>query len=154
MSAESIETLQSDLKTCVASLDALGPLASVQDVVAHLKMSVYPMIENVVTEVVEIDQITESLLNNAEDILQPETAQVFAGVLVGGAALCLELEKRLTLPADAKLLAGIKEWRALAQQAGAVLDEITVVVEDEEDEDEEEDEEDEDEDVAEEGTAQ
>lgn len=135
----SIEDLKADLADNMAEAKALGTsiTTSVQDIVKHLNNSFWPFVENVVTEMEDLDEGLSDLYHGAEDILQPDTAKLFAGVITGGAILVTELERRLTA-ADGKLKEAIAEWRELADQAGAALEEIVVPEAEGDDEDEDE----------------
>lgn len=138
----SIEDLKADLAANLKEAHTLGSgLATAVDIANHLKNFLWPFIENVVSELEDLDEGLGDLYHGAEDILQPETGALFATVVAGATGLIGELEKRLT-PADAKILAGIKEWRRLAKETEAVLQEIVVTPA--EGEDEEEDDEDDD----------
>ncbi len=139
----SIDDLKADLSTNMAQAKMLGPMSTVGDIANHINNVLWPFVENAVNEIEDIDEITSDLYHGAEDILQPETGALFATVIAGGAGLVSELEKRLVQPADAKLLAAIREWKRLAAEAGTVLSEIVVVAaegdDDEEDDDDDED---------------
>lgn len=136
----SIEDLESDLDANVAQLQSLSSMSTVGDVVDHLKKTLWPFLENVVkVELKEMDGSISDVVNNAEDILQPETGRLFSTVVLGGIGLVGELEKRLTKSAeDTKILSGIREWQKYAQEATEVLSEI-VLPEEEDDEPETED---------------
>jgi predicted RecB family endonuclease len=90
-----VETLQEDLKANVASLKDLTALSSVDDIVNHLKNTLWPFQESVLEQLEDLDGCVEDLLNNAEDILQPETGAKFLAVASGGLTLVAELKKRL-----------------------------------------------------------
>jgi hypothetical protein len=143
----SLEDLEADLTTnLAAAAQLLGPLVTASDIAKHLNETMWPFVVNVVTELKEVDETVADLYHGAEDILQPETAKVFAAVIAVASGLILgELKRRLdpNKPSEAKLLAAIKEWARLAHEAGETLEEITVVPaeggEDEEDEDDEDD---------------
>jgi hypothetical protein len=141
----SIEDLKADLAsnmTACRALIARGVLLTPVDLAKH-QLDQWAFLENVVTDFEELDGTVSDLYHNAEDILQPETAAVFAAVAAGGLGLVGELEKRLT-PADGKIRAAIAEFKKLAIEATDILREITIPDDDDDEEDEEEDEEDDD----------
>ncbi len=147
----SIEDLRADLATNLQQAKGLNAMSTLGDVTGHLNNTLWPFLENLVTELADVDEGLGDLYHGAEDILQPETGELFATVIAGASGLVGELEKRLVLPADAKLFVAIKEWRRLAAESGQVLQEIVVQAADgnDEDDEEEDDEEDDDDDVVE-----
>jgi hypothetical protein len=120
-----MEQLKTDLKKNGDNLSRMGPLTTTGDLVSFLRDTLWPTIEALVDETAEIDGCVEDILHGAEDILQSETAQLFAGLIVGGVALVAELKKRLR-PDETKLLAAIGEFEQLAGVAREALEEITV----------------------------
>jgi len=123
----SLDELQSDFAANSAQIKALDPTTSTtSDLVKLIKFTLWPFVQNMVMEMSEIDDAMQDVIDNAEDILQEETAGLFAGVMLGAAALIAELEKRLTLPADAKLVKSIRDWKAALVEANTVLAEITI----------------------------
>lgn len=149
----SLEDLKADLATNMkeASVMSAGVMANPADLLRHLQNTLWPFLENLVGELEEIDDTVDDMYHSAEDILQPETAQLFATVIAGGMALVNELEKRLTMPADAQIIAGIREWRRLAGESAQTIAEITVMPQadanqgDDQDDDDDDDDEDDDE---------
>lgn len=135
-----VETLQEDLKANVASLKDLTALSSVDDIVNHLKNTLWPFQESVLEQLEDLDGCVEDLLNNAEDILQPETGAKFLAVASGGLTLVAELKKRLQ-PGDEKLSAVIAEFEANANEMVGILNEITIPVIDGDEEGDEDDDE-------------
>lgn len=136
----SIERLRKDMKESSEALTRLGapgfPPPAIEDVVAFLQHTMWPTIEAAVDEVAQIDECVEDLLNASEDILQPETAELFAALVVAGRAVATELTKRLG-PGDAETRKLVSGFLDLATSAEAAIVEITVPEdEDEEDEDE------------------
>lgn len=134
----SIDNLKADLASNMASLNQLGPLASGADVVAHLQNTLWPFLETVVSEMEEQDECLEDLIHGADDILQPETAKVFAGVITGGLAMAERL-KALSA-SEPQVLAAIAKYQKMCQEAAELLEQITIVpAEDGDDEDDGED---------------
>lgn len=134
----SIEQLRKDMKESSEALTRLGapgfPPPAIEDVVAFLRHTMWPTIEAAVDEVAQIDECVEDLLNASEDILQPETARLFAALVVAGRAMATELTKRLG-PGDAETKKLVSGFLELATSAEAAIVEITVPEDDEEDED-------------------
>lgn len=142
----SIEDLKADLESNMAACKALiSPLTTPSELAAHLHNCLYPFISNVVNEIEEVDSAVETLFNESDDVLQPETAAVFAAVIAGGQVLVKELSGRLT-PADDKLKQAIAEWLQLAAVAGSTLEDITLDPSDPDPDDDDDDEDDDDDD--------
>jgi hypothetical protein len=103
-----------------------------------------------VKELTEVDETVADLYSESEDILQAQTAGVFAALIATGRPLIMELQKRLQ-PSDGKILAALKGWLELSKVCESTLEEITIP-DDEDDEDpDDEDEDKDDEDDADEG---
>ncbi len=132
--SESIEQLSADLAANLEEVALMGPLTSAQDVVNHLKNTLWPFMQNVVQNLAEVDEIAGDMYEGAEDTLQPETAGIFSALVLGTRELCNELEKLTT---DPKIVAGIKKIRIIAQKAEETLEEITIEVDEEEDDEDE-----------------
>lgn len=133
----SMETLKTDLAACIASGKELVHSNSPGDIVAHLNHTLWPFIESLVQEASEIDDSVQDMYEHAEDILQPETAQLLGGVLAGAMVLVGELRQRCGN--DARLLKAISEWSEKAKLAAATIEEISIPPDDEEDEDTDDD---------------
>jgi hypothetical protein len=133
----SSESLAADISACLASAKSLSALSSMSDVVDHLKSTLWPMLEAIVNEHVELDAVVGDLYEHSEDILQMETAKVFAAVIASGLVLAEELRTRVGN--DKRLLAAIGEFKAKANEAREILEEITIP-DDPEDDTEEDDE--------------
>lgn len=128
----SLEDLQADLESNLAAihqLAAAGALTTAPEVVDHLAKFLWPFMQNVVNEMAEIDAEVANAVYNADDHLQPETAEQLAAVIVIATGLIgKELQKRLDpkKPADAQVLVAIRDWAKLAKEAGEIIEEITV----------------------------
>ena len=133
----SVETLQEDYKANVASLKDLNAMSSVDDIINHLKNTLWPFQESVLEQLEDLDGCVEDLLNNAEDILQPETGAKFLAVATGGLMLVNELKRRLQPADDPKLSAAIAEFETNANEMVATLNDITIPVLDDDEEDDE-----------------
>jgi len=131
----SVETLQEDLKANLAGLRDLNALSSVDDVVKHLKNSLWPFLESAVEQMEDLDGCIEDLLNNHEDILQPETGELFTTVVTSALILIGELKKRLGPGDDPRIAASIAEFERNANQMIGTLQEITIPEIDDDDED-------------------
>jgi hypothetical protein len=141
----SMETLESDLKSNLALVAALQPeLATSADVVRVLKET-WAFIENHVAETGAIDLCVQDLLRNAEDILQPETAEIFAAVVTGGLAVAAALKTKISRDTDAQLYKVAEELERNCKKAEEILEEIVIDVDDDDDDDEYEDDDEDDE---------
>lgn len=121
----SMEQLMGDLAENSKEIARLGPESTVADVVKLLQATLWPSLVALAEQTAEIDGCVEDLVEGAEDILQPETAQVFAGIIAGGTVLVAELKKRLK-PEDAKILSAIGEFEKLCELGKEALEEITI----------------------------
>ncbi len=129
-----METLQADMTDLSARTKGLSSLSTTGDLVDFLKKNLVPFIASHVDESVEIDGCVNDMLENAEDILQTETAEQFSRVIALGTALSDALSTRSPSPEEAAV---ISEFRKEAATALATIAEITVLeVDDDEDEDE------------------
>ena len=128
----SIQDLRSDLTANLASAARLSAFSTTEEVVAHLKNTLWPFLENVVGEISDQEDVLDELYHQSEDVLQPETGKLLLSVIAGAVLLADDLERRAA--GDAKTLAAINEWRALAQKAATTIEEISIP-EDEEDDD-------------------
>lgn len=131
-----VESLKADLQSNLQTLTTMGPLTSSADIVLHLKNTLWPFVESLVTEVEEQDECIENLLNGAEEIIHPETAKVFANVIVAGLGIAKALEDQS--PGNAAVKRAVDAFRGMCKVAQETLEEVTVL-EDPDDEDEDED---------------
>lgn len=127
----SIETLQEDLKANMSAAREMNAISSVDDVVKHLKNTLWPFMESMVEQMEDLDGCVEDLLNHAEDILQPETGAQFLATINGGLGLMGELKKRLGPGDDPNITAAIAEFEKNANEMIGTLTEITIPVDDE-----------------------
>lgn len=149
----SIETLKDDAKAVGDQLDAMNSaLTTAPELCDFMKNNLIPLQQSIVAELAEMDDTVRDVYEGADDILQPETGELLAAVVVGAMGIIAQLKAKLDKGniADRKALAAIKEWEAIAKEAAATIEEITIP-DDEEDEaaeveEDDEDEEDEDED--------
>lgn len=131
----SLEELEADLAANTAQVNALGALTTTTDLVGFIKNTLWPFQQNLVGELSAMDGAMQDIVDGHEDILQEETAGLFAAVIAGANGLIAILEKRLKLPEDTKLVKAIREWKKIAAEAGATIEEITVAAEPDDDED-------------------
>lgn len=132
----SLEELKSDHAAVSAKLRDMNPaLTTAPELVAFLRDEFMPLHENMIGELAEIDETVHDIYTGAEDILQPETGQLFAAVVGGAVGIINKLKAKLvsTNLDDAKLLKAIKEWEPLAAEAAETLNEITIPDDDEDD---------------------
>ena len=144
----SLEELQRDYDAIQTKIDGMtGALTTPAEIMALLKNDIVPFMGSSVKELAELDDTVADLYANAEDILQPETAGLFAALILTGRPLLMELQKRLT-PADTKIAVALKEWLSLSKSAERTLADITVPDDDEDDDDDDDEDGDEDGDKA------
>ncbi len=130
-----IATLQSDMKRCLAELPAAGlPEA----VVLYFQKTVFPLIEAVVDEVNEVDQTVLDLVEQSEDILQPETAGIFLILIQHFQSTIKELVTRLDKksPVDKKIAVDLTKYVAMCKNARQLIADIVVAHEEAPDEEE------------------
>lgn len=127
-------SLRKDMAESAVKLETLGAMSSLEEVVAFLKDTLWPTLEALSEETEQIDGCVEDLLNGSEDILQPETAQVFAAMVVSGRVIAGELRKRLR-PEESALRSTLDEFERMATEATAALEEITIPDDDDADHD-------------------
>lgn len=133
----SMEELEQDLERNIADLENTTFL-SAEDVRKYLRETLWPFLSNHVAETTEIDDCVANMVEDSDDVLQKDTASLFAAVIVSGQKLMEELIKRLTkTPDDQKVRNAIAELRPIYAQAAAKLEEITVDVEEDDDEEDE-----------------
>lgn len=122
----SLDTLKEDLKQNLATLTTMNELSSVGDVVNHLKNTLWPTLESIVDELAEVDDCVADMVNNAEDILQPETAEVFAAVLAASAVVAAALKPMLDPAKDADMINLVAELERNIKKANAIMQEIVI----------------------------
>lgn len=129
----SVEDLQTDIDRNLADLDARA-LTSIDDVKAYLKDTVLALFKSVANTVEELDDDLSDLVEHADDILQPETAAIFALVVKGAIETSSALRKRLrpNNENDAKWVKRLDQLDKLCEQAGETLLQITVQPEEDE----------------------
>jgi threonine dehydratase len=134
----SIESLKADLSANLQTLVALDPAtATAGDLVKHLKETLWPFLESVVDETAEVDDCVADLISGAEDIMQPETAEVFAAVVAGAVAVAGALRKFITPETEPQLWKVVDELEKNCKSAETIMAEIVIDTGDDEDEDEE-----------------
>jgi hypothetical protein len=122
----SIEDLQSDLERNLAELDNRA-FTSFDDVRSWLRDTLFPLMTNMTSEIEEIDNDVADMVQQSEDILQPETAGLFAMVIANCIQLAGALGKRLKQnPNDQKWAAKIQQSLHVCELATKTLQEITV----------------------------
>jgi hypothetical protein len=135
MSDES--TLLTDLEANEALAKQLNVASTIGDVVAHIQHVLWPYIRSVVEETIDIDEAVHDLVHETEDVLHPETAEVFAALVVGTQGLINHVLPSVDKDKDPKIYAGLMKLREIARRAGKVLDEIVMPEVDEEDDEHE-----------------
>lgn len=122
-----------------------NPLATSSQVSAELANNVYPMLQAMLTEMVEVDEVVQEMIDQTESFIQPELAeQIFASIAAGGhlAKLVVELvngEGELDDLRKKKLTDAVAAFETLTIPVVAAVNEAAVGDEngtDDEDEDE------------------
>lgn len=126
----SIETLRADLARNIANIPA-DPIAAVRELWAFL--------EAATEEMADIDASLMDMAEEADDILQPETAQLFLVVVQGCRACIVELQKRIKpeTDEDKKMLVDLKTLDGHCAAALGMIEEITIAPDPDESEDDE-----------------
>jgi hypothetical protein len=119
----SVETLKQDLEQVIASIPQ-GPLTTAVDLAGFICNNLVPFVENIVDELVEQDECIGALVNESEDILHEENAEVFAGIIASGKVLIGEL--RVRIGNDKRVLGLIREYEILAAKGARILTEIVI----------------------------
>lgn len=132
----------SDDSTLIADLDAnealaksLNVVSTVGDVVAHIQHVLWPYLRSLVEETLDIDATVHDLVHETDDVLHPETAKIFAGLVVGVEGLVSHFLPTIDKAKDPKIHAGLVQLRALARKAAEILEEITMPEVDEDEDD-------------------
>jgi hypothetical protein len=122
-----METLKSDFTEVETAAERLRTATSFADVAAFVNDMLVPFMKNHLDESVGMDDAICDLVENAEDILQPETAKVFVAAISGAKVIADELRGRLTgSEGDQKLKLVIDEFDSNAKEAMGILEEITL----------------------------
>lgn len=121
----SLEDLQSDYLSNLEGAKRLLAGDPGNPVLQHLVNNLWPFQEAVLEEIAEQAEELDKVVDEAGDMLQPETAAPFAALIVLSARIADELDKRL-MPSETELRGVLVELRKQAQEAAAILDEITV----------------------------
>lgn len=119
----SIEQLESDLKEVTARCPK-GTLVTASDMAAFLRDELLPLLALHIQETNEIDENVEMLLQRAGDILHEESAGLFLALIASAKILGQELKTRAA--GDAKIQALVKEFEGLAEEAEALVHDITM----------------------------
>lgn len=126
-----MESLQGDLKEVQAGIKKLGSQPTSGEIAMFLRDTLVPFLENHVTESAGQEDMLADILEQADEILHSESAELFGAVITGGLFIAEELKKRIA--GDIKLKKAIEEFEDNARNAASVLEEITIPDEDEDD---------------------
>lgn len=121
----SIESLKSDYEAIKRILKQMDGLTTVADLVNYLKYNLVPFVGAQNRELEEQASDISDMIDNAQDILHEESAELLAAIIQGARALIADLEPRLG-PGDDAQRQAIKEWGSLAEQGEELLEEITI----------------------------
>lgn len=106
------------------------------EIAAYFEGTVWPVLEALVEEASEMDETMQDLIEEADDVLHPPTAMVFAGVIELGSRLANRVKQ--LAPGDATAMEEVKAFQIIADNAKTILEEITIPVEEANDEDDDE----------------
>lgn len=121
----SIETLQADLAANIAEAKKLSALSTNDEIVRHLKEVLWPTLEAITEEISELDGCVGDMVNNAEDILQPETGAIMSAVVAGAVTVAAALKARLG-PDETQLAKVVSELVKNCKHAEEILEEIVL----------------------------
>lgn len=124
-----MESLQGDLKEVQIGVKKLGTTPTSLDIANFLRDTLVPFLENHVAESAGQEDMLADILEQADEILHSESAELFGAVITGGLFIAEELKKRIA--GDIKLKKAIEEFEDNARNAASVLEEITIPDEDE-----------------------
>lgn len=125
-----VETLKGDLQGILERFHA-GTDRSAEALWNLLGNEVFPFLESLTNEMGEMDETLEEVAEGMPEALHAETSAVFVGIIASGRVLIADLARRIG-NTEPKLSAAIREWRKLAQEGEQILQNVTVVVEDDE----------------------
>lgn len=115
-----LDTLKEDLERNRAAIPADAP---------QWAKDLWAFQEAVIEEMMDMDDAVCDLVERAADILQPETAELFATIISYGFAMVAQLTKRLKRgnPEDTKVARDLVQIKAALQNAVVVLKAIAAV---------------------------
>lgn len=120
-----LEDLQSDFKSNMEAARRLLAADPDSPVVKHLVQTLWPFQEAVLEEMAEQAEQLDDVIDQTGDMLQAETAAVFAALIVLSGKLAEELDKKL-MPSETETRGMIVKLRELNAEASELLEEITV----------------------------
>jgi hypothetical protein len=128
-----MDALKDDMKSVAAKIRTLNPQTSTGELVKLLKGEVWPFIESVASELEEIDISVAEIVEGQDECLQPESAQLFAGIIAGGVGMAAKVRELATKNGgmDEALTKAVDDFEALCKEGAALVDELTVDPEDE-----------------------
>ena len=129
----SIVQLQEDLQAISKAIPD-GPLVSAAELRDYIRNNLVPFLSAQVSEVEEMDGAISDIVNQSEDVLHQESAEVFIAIITSGLLLINELATRIGN--DQRLLAAIKEWKKVAKRGEEIVNDITIPDDEDEDPDE------------------
>lgn len=136
----SLDELSEDLKANVQAAKSLAsdPEVTARQVMQYLSSNLLPLLENHVEETTAMADALDDVINEAGDMLQTETAGVFAHLIVSSSDLVAILKSRLGV-GDQPILDKIALFEETVKTATAILEEVTVTEDDGDDDDDAED---------------
>lgn len=126
-----LDELRKDL---AANVKTMVGITEVSDLVAHLRHTLWPFLEAVVDEMVDLEEGLLELAEEHGDMLTTETAGIFANVILISVKLADALKDRLRAD-ELDLGQQIDAFKVLCDEATTTLADITVTEMDDEEED-------------------
>jgi hypothetical protein len=129
-----LEDLQRDVASNRAEAQRLLAADPDNPLVRHLVNTVWPFQEAMIDELGEQAEALDDAVDQAGDMLQADTAGVFAAVILANQRLCDELDRKLG-PSEVELRGFIVAARQAAVEASELLEDITIPPTEEDDTD-------------------
>lgn len=121
----SLEDLQNDYRSNLSAAQKLLQADPENPLLRHVVNNLWPFQEAMLEEIAEQAEELDKVVDEAGDMLQPETAAPFAALIVLATKVADELDKRL-MPSETELRGVLVELRKQAVEASEILDEIVV----------------------------
>lgn len=136
----SLDELRADL---ARNAKAASAITTPAEVVNYLQGTLWPFLEGVIDQLADHDESILDLIEEADDILQPETAAVISAALTSGAAIAAELKRRLDLEPDSpdkmKWMGLLGAFAKGFTESCTIIKDITIVTDFDEEETEDDD---------------
>lgn len=120
-----LEDLQSDVKSNRDEAQRLLSNDPENPLLRHLVNTVWPFQEALLEEMSEQAEALDEVVDQTGDMIQADTAGVFAAVILANQRLCDELDKKLG-PSEIELRGFLVKAREATREAAELLEEITI----------------------------